>query len=521
MVSDIDGESNLLRRIWYAREVISGEVDILRALESPDEENRRRAIFLVAQRQDYRSVPALETLAAEDPSIEVRYYAKQALLFLQQNAGGASAREPRTQGGDLAPLVQALADADPTRRTQAVQELTRLGGEEALAHLVQRVGIEEDAFVRASLAMGLGILGGPSHLALVGGFLEDSDPRVRANAIEGLMNLGTPEASRFIVPHLKDQDNRVRVNAYTALGRFKKLPLLRSLGEMLNSEKAWLRDCATYALCKLEIPESVALLDFAFSDDYIGIRLKARNGLVALASRGVVQALKALERAGGERSAPEDFLTLGMLAPRARRAAHSHSRSEGSLALIRRIVEAEDRKHLAMLLKQLGKERSARVRATLLTAIGKLADLSALGVVRPFLGAAHRRVRANAVEAVGMLAGVRGRELLIPFLEDPDNRVRANAVVALGADPDLDLTAPLEKMAASESELMRLSLVYAVVELRRVAHFPLLERLLHDPAPQVRKKAVNSLRILAGEGFGEARGMLEAAGLPVETQPLA
>jgi HEAT repeat protein len=517
MVSFIGGDTSLRTNVWYAPVVISGEVDILRALKSPDEENRRRAIFLVAQGQDYRSVPVLEELAAQDPSIEVRYYAKKALLFLQQNAGGPKQEDSRRGGSPVGGVREALQDADPALRNRAVQALAKQGGEQALALLTERCGVEEDSFVRASLAIALGILGGGTQLSLLRGFLDDPDPRVRANAIEGLMHLGIPEVIRVIVPHLKDQDKRVKVNAYTAMGRFGKLALLRSLGEMLNSDKLWLRDVACYALCKLELPESVALLEHAFSDDYIGVRLKARNGLVGLARKGVSQAEKALERAGGERGAPEDYLTMSMLAPRQRVAMQAADPTEAGLALIRRIVEAEDRKHLSMLLKQLAKERSPRIVATLLTAVGKLGDGQVLNAVCPFLTATDRRIRANAVEAVGYLAGARSDEFLRPFLTDPDNRVRANAIVAVGANPQVDLTDPLTAMATSVQELMRLSSIYAVVELRRPAFLSLLEELLLDPIPQVRKKAVDSLRILAADGLEGAGGILQQAGLPLES----
>lgn len=483
--------------------------DILRALDSPDEENRRRALFLAAERRDERALPRLQQMAAEDPSLEVRYYARKALLYFQKvvgvRRGGA--------GSGVEDLEADLGNPDPRVRNEAVQALARQGGDAARRRAVTLVEGEADPFVRATLAVTLGILGGPAEIPALDVLLKDGDPRVRANAIEGLMHIGGPDVPARVVPYLKDADNRVKVNAYTALGKFKKMDLLKALGEMLTSDKAWRRDAAAYALVKMEIPESVPLLEYALGDDYIGIRLKARNGLVLLARREVTQAIQVLERLGGARPHPETYLSLDMLRIRSRPET-PRDEEAGRLALIRRIVEAQDREKVSMLLRQLTRESRPRVLATLLTAVGNLGSAEVLPVLRPFLGFEDRRIRANAVEAWGLLGGPQDVEALEPFRRDPDNRVRANAVVALGRR-ERDVRADLETMADDPSEVMRLSAVYALVELGRDEAVPLLSSLLLDPATAVKKKALDGLRILASDGRQDARQALEAAGLPV------
>lgn len=483
--------------------------DILRALDSPDEENRRRALFLAAERRDERALPKLQQMAAEDPSLEVRYYARKALLYFQQVVGVA-----RAGGGSAVDELEGdLTNPDPRVRNEAVQSLARLGGDAARARAVSLVEGEADPFVRATLAVSLGVLGTPGELPALDALLQDSDPRVRANAIEGLMHIGGSEVPARVVPYLKDADNRVKVNAYTALGKFKKMDLLKALGEMLTSDKAWRRDAAAYALVKMEIPESVPLLEYALGDDYVGIRLKARNGLVLLARREVAQAIQVLGRLAGERPHPESYLSLDMLRLRQRGGA-ARNEEAGRLALIRRIVEAQDREKISMLLRQLGRESRPRVLATLLTAVGNLGSAEALPALRPFLDHGDRRIRANAVEAWGMLGGDTEVGALAPFCKDPDNRVRANAVVALGRRQH-DVRADLETMADDTSELMRLSAVYALVELGREEAVPLLSSLLLDPATSVKKKAIDGLRILASDGRQDAHQALVDAGLPI------
>jgi HEAT repeat protein len=488
--------------------VTSPADDILRALDSPDEENRRRALFLAAERRDERALPKLQQMAAEDPSLEVRYYARKALLYFQQVVGVR-----RTAGGGgVEELEGDLSSPDPRVRNEAVQALVRLGGDAARTRVRTMVEGEVDPFVRATLAVSLGVLGGPAEISSLDSLLQDSDPRVRANAIEGLMHIGGADVPARVVPYLKDADNRVKVNAYTALGKFKKMDLLKALGEMLTSDKAWRRDAAAYALVKMEIPESVPLLEYALGDDYVGIRLKARNGLVLLARREVTQATQVLGRLAGERPYPEGYLSLDMLQVRDRPEVRRDEEA-GRLALIRRIVEAQDREKISMLLRQLTREKRPRVLATLLTAVGNLGSPEALPALRPFLESPDRRIRANAVEAWGMLGADAEVGALDPFRRDPDNRVRANAVVALGRRRQ-DVRADLEAMADDTSEPMRLSAVYALVELGRDEAVPLLSSLLLDPATSVKKKAIDGLRILASDGRSDARKALEDAGLP-------
>lgn len=482
--------------------------DILRALDSPDEENRRRALFLAAERRDARALPKLQAMVAEDPSLEVRYYARKALLYFQQVVGVR-----RASGAEAVEELQGdLTSPDPRIRNEAVQTLARLGGDAARVRAVALVEGEADPFVRATLAVTLGVLGGLGEIPALDALLKDRDPRVRANAIEGLMHIGGSEVPARVVPYLKDADNRVKVNAYTALGKFKKIDLLRALGEMLTSGQAWRRDAAAYALVKMEIPESVPLLEYALGDEYIGTRLKARNGLVVLARRGVSQASQVLGRLAGARPYPESYLSLDMLRWR-ERPDKPRDEEEGRLALIRRIVGAQDREKVSMLLRQLTRESRPRVLATLLTAVGNLGSAEALPAVRPFLESEDRRIRANAVEAWGMLGGDGEVGALEPFRADPDNRVRANTLVALGRRQH-DVRSDLEAMADDPAESMRLSAVYALVELGREEAVPLLSSLLLDPATSVKKKAIDGLRILASDGRRDAAQALTDAGLP-------
>ncbi len=481
--------------------------DILRALESPDEENRRRALFWVAQKRDVRALFVLKRMAQNDPSVEVRYYAKKALLFFQQLPSPPPASE-----GTQSSSFEGLRDPQAKVRNETVQALARSGTEGALEAFSELVGSEKNPFVKATLAVAIGVLGSTPQIPLLDRFLADADPRVRANAIEGLMHIGGPEVSQRIVPHLKDTDKRVKVNAYTALSKVKKIDLLKALGEMLTAEKLWVRDASAYALAKLLLPESVPLLQHALADGYVGVRLKARNGLVSLSERGVTQAGVALERVGGERSGPKAYLTLGMLKLRERTAAGPLNDQEGRLALIRRIVQAHDKEKLGMLIRQLGREKHPKVIATLLAAVGRLGHSGALKALMPFLDSTDRRIRANAVEAIGLLANDEDLGVLEVFALDPDNRVRGNAIVALG-NAGLDCSKAIQDMARAPDELMRLSAIYALVELGRLEQLSILETLLEDPLPRVRKKAVDGLRILASDGMAPAGQLLRQAGL--------
>ncbi len=496
--------------------------NILQGLISPDEENRRRAIFLAAQALEFRAIPALTRLAGEDPVIELRYLAKKALLFLQQNVqrrqkAAGEAASPETGGIRPEVLRAELENPDPAVRNRVVQALARLGGPLALQLVAERVERETDPFVRASLAISLGVLGSRAQIPLLERLLSDENPRVRANAIEGLMHMGAPEAARLIAPHLKDTDNRVKVNAYTALGKFQKVDLLRALAEMMAADKVWLRDSATYALVKLELPESVPLLEHALADSWKGIRLKARNGLVLLAKKGVASALEVLRQAGGYRDSPDDYLTLELL-DKSPAATTPQVSAAARLEAVLRIVRSQDRSRVDALVRQAAGEDDPKVLATLVLALGRLGDARCLPTLAGFLASRDRRVRANAVEALGLIGGTEALRVLAPHLDDPDNRVRANAVVALSALPGFDVTPALRSMAASNQELMRLSAVYALLVLRREDLGDCLAGLVGDGSPRVRKKAVDSLKLLATDGLPWAAATLRKAGIRLDEQ---
>lgn len=497
-----------------------------KALSSAEEATRKQAILAAAQAFEVRLVPLLQRIAQQDPSIELRFLAKKALAFFQLRLRQAQEKKAATGIGEgpqarIRGLLEELRSPDVEVRNNAVQSLGKLGGKDVAHEILLACKRESDPFVRASLAVAVGQAAKEDGLDALRAFLNDEDPRVRANAIEGMSFLPAQQAAQWITPHLKDEDSRVKVNAYTALGKIRKIDLLQALGRMLDSEKVWLRDSAAYALCKLEIPESVPLLERALADPFQGVRLKARNGLVLLAKAEVSQAQKALERVGGERDSPEAYLTTSMVGPRGQiREAAAQVRAPGPqpggeearLALIRRIVEADDRGKIAMLVKQLGKEKNPKVLASLISALGQLGDGRLLASLQGFLGSPDRRIRANAVEALGLLGSEATCESLLRFTQDEDNRVRANAVVALASLADRDVSPELEAMVESEDILMRLSAIYAVTTLGSPEYLGFLARLTRDGDPGVSRKALESLQILAGEGEDEAGKILEDLG---------
>ncbi len=91
----------------------------------------------------------------------------------------------------------------------------------------------------------------------------------------------------------------------------------------------------------------------------------------------------------------------------------------------------------ARLLQQLLSESRSQVRASLVSTLGALGDLTTLSGLMPLLADPEARVRANTVEAMQRLGGSVVRATVKPLLHDPNNRVMANAAICLfEEDPD-------------------------------------------------------------------------------------
>ncbi len=147
------------------------------------------------------------------------------------------------------------------------------------------------------------------------------------------------------------------------------------------------------------------------------------------------------------------------------------------------------------LLKRLyQKEKNARIRASVIMALGMMNSDKLMPVFQNALRDEDPRVRANAIEAIegiksGSIVGI-----IQPYLEDPNNRVRANVAKAIWKYGDFYASDTLSEMLESNDKWYRASAAYAIGEINDPKFIKVLSKALKDEDSDVRRNAANAIR---------------------------
>lgn len=148
-------------------------------------------------------------------------------------------------------------------------------------------------------------------------------------------------------------------------------------------------------------------------------------------------------------------------------------------------AETDLRQNLMALLN----DPDRRVRATAIKIVQLTESVDGMRLLVAALSDPDRRVRANAIEAFEDSGEPLCIPVLLPFLRDDDNRVRANTAKAVWNLGSEEGKKTLQTMIDDPDEMMRLSAVWAIGQVR----FPgavdlLLNRLEAEPSAAVRAK---------------------------------
>jgi HEAT repeat protein len=208
----------------------------------------------VVKKQAFKS---LEKLA--DAGIE------QAVL-LKQKFGQQSSEEESLE--DFLAMVTSpqkekglLFSEDSQVRLQEIHRIVRDQDQSAYKDLEERLVIEEDNYVKASLILALGQVGQESALPVIRTFLTDSIPRLRANAVEALTGFGKKEYLVNVLLLLDDSNNRARANAIIALKDMPYVNVLEPLHNMVCSKELLNRQSAFYAITEIGTLGAFKLLE--------------------------------------------------------------------------------------------------------------------------------------------------------------------------------------------------------------------------------------------------------------------
>ncbi len=267
--------------------------ELLKLLDSPNEEDRKQAIRKVALfASDADVKEKIIEVYKKETSVAVKYFARKILEKLGIDVKKIAQSERQVQLPALVTkLIQKAKSQDENEavaaikrladfkfpqvvdflisllnsenrkiRVYAVQSLGLLRDKKALQPLINLVEVEQDNFVKATLVKALARLGGVDEIKYIVKYLDDEDPRVRANAVEALEIVNLPEIVKYLIPKLQDPEPRVRANVVRVLTKFGRDDVLEELEKMLLSNDDKKVRTAFFTIKNLDFPELAELI---------------------------------------------------------------------------------------------------------------------------------------------------------------------------------------------------------------------------------------------------------------------
>ncbi|MBI2943363.1 MAG: HEAT repeat domain-containing protein, partial [Candidatus Wallbacteria bacterium] len=270
---------------------------LLYMLESDVEKERVDALRILEEIGDERALEPVSRLTS-DRSEEVRQHAAWAFRALKDRHSPESAA-PLTEAGEdeIERLRLRLCHREAKARHAALRDI-RPSHRDLCEFLLDRIPLETDSHVKASMVLAAGMLAGPAHAHRLVACLKDEDARVRANAIEALEYAGDVTAVRVIGPYVTDLAPRIRANACKALRNFDRAKVQNVLSGMVRSKDGWQRAAAVGALEELSGPEILPpLYELAAAEENLYLFVIALAAISKVPDPGRKAALEKLEPA--------------------------------------------------------------------------------------------------------------------------------------------------------------------------------------------------------------------------------
>jgi len=277
-----------------------------------------------------------------------------------------------------------------------------------------------------------------------------------------------------------------RREAAIALSKFKGEKATDFLLETYESDN--IQDFMALALGNIDNHKAIGLLINALNDSQQEVRFNAARALGMLENPEAFDILMEALNTYAESS-------VGVSTP----ALEEHTsqiffEEDAIISAILAVGKIKNWRAIALLKKLLAQEKSARIRASIIMALGMMASDKLMPVFQSALRDEDPRVRANAIEAIESIKSGSIVGILQPYLEDPSNRVRANVAKAIWKYGDFDVSETLRQMLEHTDKWYRASAAYAIGEIKDARFIRELGRSLKDEDPDVRRNATNALR---------------------------
>lgn len=506
---------------------------LIKKLSDANDEVREEAAACLVGVTDKRLVPILLKTLENDENPGVKYFMKKSLSLIQKEHGDlkkilselsaakdSSAEHESAQAPSAgeAAAAQVKPEDMPADTREAVDTILRRIREKDVSlvnEAFEQLAAEEDPFIKATYISAIGRLGDKSNMEDILVFLSDYDFRVIANTVEALERLGNPKCVEELIKLISHPDNRVRANVIKALWKFTDSNMsinrhvVEKLRQMTESANIEMCESALFVLSEIADEESIDILDkAAFSDN---IELSAKASVMLEKAKNTYT-----ER--NSKKTEEKYIN-GVIEKLSRGEADANKGiDEETRAKIDRIqsyIDSGDKSALAQILKALAVEKNTFIKATLISAVGKLGGRGELEALLPFVKDPDARVVANVVQALETIGNPKCVEHIVKLVAHPDNRVRANTVKAIWKYAHTNVTANrivlerLKEMMFSTKNQMRESAIFVLSEIGDEEAIDLLSIAANDKNPEIKAKAEaalnNALKLKAEREYASSQ----------------
>ena len=406
-------------------------------------------------------------------------------------------------------ITRTLSDADDAERAAICKVIGWIGGETAVAHLIElldgpptvsaaaatalaQLGRQGDEHLLAALRMGdsarrrvlLPLVGRRNADAdAVVQCLDDEDPAVPALACEALARIGDPRVVPSLFPLIGMGDPRIEHAASAAIQSLGSMRTKELTLEAARSQNPRVRRSALRIIAYFGYAEGLDLLLASINEPDERIRDAAIGALPFIEESRALDAI--LEAA-------------------------KHSAPRTRAAAMRALGQSTNSARVREPLRQALGDPDAWVRYYACQALGRLEDEGAVEAVIARLDDDAGQVRVAAVEALAQIKGERALQALHGSAASPDRDVQRAALIGLGIAKRIEALPILLTIADSFDAPTRLVAVSALAEFDVAEATTAIAAAAGDPEENVRNAALSFLA--KRPGLAASQALIERLG---------
>lgn len=431
-------------------------------------------------------------------------------------------------------LAKSLSHPSREVRVSTVAAISRIANRRCTNLLLDKLDLEKDIFIKASLIRILGEIGTPNLIDALEKYQIHSEPRIRANAIESMVKLqikNKEELVKRIIPCVHDENNRVSSTALKellSLGETRFVPYLKLLLKGTDTNR---KSSAIWVVGELGLVEFVEDVVFSLYSENYQVHSIAERVLIKFKDKALpilfenlfmgdsmvkvytfLFLSKHLDEISEEQNdilfnfveTENDFIVSFVLkilykfkSDKAFNLMKSYLFAEDEAlrkVSIEGISNFVDRDEIdALLVKAIQSEKEPRLLASLIKCLSAFPQQISEDLLKGFLDHEDDRVCANAIELFGNKGDEKLLSLITPHVKSSNNRIMANAAIACFRLGEKKVLGHLKEALVSSNVKMRASAAFALGEIGSSDVVEILiERLLKD-VQSVRKHIINGL----------------------------